>query len=292
MFSALVHIALFVPLLGLVSAASFGARQSTCYGFRNGNGYNVELVYEFVQQQSISSICNNFATNWHKQCAPPAVNCATQTIDGNNKVIIGVLDTIHLGSADAFNCAQTVFNNTMQATIIGGATAGCVDVPRGASNPSKRSYPLPLAKRDISSGQIPNLDDTIKILSGVTLTLDAIELDLPASDVSPGFTFADAEDAVTEIANQLGNTATNLAERFIEFSGQGDNQENLYFLDAEYDTGLNQGAGAMDVQDWTAVSGSALALMAQKGFRRARLIFASGGAALLAVTYSVIGVPA
>jgi hypothetical protein len=74
---ALTFIRIFASLTLASLVAADGATQFSCYGFKNGDGYNVDMVYTNIQQLSMSSICGSFGRESKKSCGSAAVNCVT-----------------------------------------------------------------------------------------------------------------------------------------------------------------------------------------------------------------------
>lgn len=228
-----------------------GATQDLCIGYSNGNGYNVDMAYQGVQQGSMASICGNFAKtlkNDHDWCNPGPVNCKTNA--NGNLLTIGVSTR---DQASGFSCVNSAFISTLQASVVGGPVGlGCVDIDQGTST-KKRSRiegPLEFESRDITNPSgVARQGDQITVASGRRLTLVALEFIAPAAGVVvPTLAGAFFTSLVPSISGMMGNTGQNMLMQVAH--------TDPWSLMTVLDAGVNGGPGNVNVNDWQNIVGS------------------------------------
>ncbi|KAF4627336.1 hypothetical protein G7Y89_g10816 [Cudoniella acicularis] len=228
-----------------------GATQDMCIGYSNGNGYNVDVVYQGVQQQSMSSICGNFQktlNNFHSFCNPGPVNCRTNS-NGN-------LLTFGVSTSDrdsGFSCVTAAFVQTLQASVIPGPVGlGCIDLDQGTST-KKRSRiegPVEIEPRDLSSpSSIAGIGDQITVASGRRLTLTALQFIAPAAGaVVPTLVGGFFTSLVPDIGTAMGTTGQNMGTAISNLSP--------WNVVTAFDAGVNGGPGNVNANDWQIIIGA------------------------------------
>ncbi|KAI9867579.1 MAG: hypothetical protein M1813_008378 [Trichoglossum hirsutum] len=277
---SLTFIRIFASLaLASLAAAADGATQLSCYGFKNGDGYNVDIVYYNTQQVSMSSICGSFNREFHKSCDPAPVNCET---GDRNSMTLGV--KVHKSSSDSFDCVTKAFQTALEATVGVERDGQCVDVVLPATPSRKRRSPsrvrAALSPRNtLTPGTVPTPGDFINLASGQVLRLAGLaaaggDITVRLSDILP---------SLPAIGTSLGNTGNAIHSSFTALAGAtGD-------MFASFDAGQNGGPGAVNAEDWSRIVGSLSTFLATTSRQRnAKAVFLNtANAVVMSVVISI-----
>lgn len=279
-----------------LAAAGDGADLLDCSGYVQGSDYQVNILYDNLQSQSVSSICGNF----QKSLSFPnkGVTCNTsQKKDLGNVVQIGVLMT-GTSRSPAFFDVQGTFTHTLQADIGQAPNLdGCTDVPlsqpatRRAVAGSARAAGREIVegrdtiqKRNLVAGVEAEAGDTITIAGGATLQLIGL---IPTGGDEPLDTNI-VMAAVNALAGQAGNFGVAVANAAQPLTlppgtpGLGD-------LVVSFDAGQNGGAGNINVNDWTTIIGSLVPYFTGLGRRGTKAVFKNtAGQVVLTVSVAML----
>ncbi|KAG9236765.1 hypothetical protein BJ875DRAFT_455632 [Amylocarpus encephaloides] len=259
MFSTITLASAFVSV-----AIAAGGQQDMCFGFENGNGYNVNFMYQNIQQQSVSSICGNFQKKLkaeYRWCNPGAVNCAT---DKDNNLFFGVSTS---DQDSGFSCAAAAFVDTMEAAIVPGpAGFQCLNIVQGPSTSRKRSRiegstssEGSLQERSLDSpSSVANLNDIIAVASGRRLRIVGLNFQPPSiGSAVPVIAGALLTALVPDAANVLGNTGRSIGTTIGRFDPQS--------LFIAFDAGINGGPGNVNEANWQIIVGALAHAIANEG---------------------------
>jgi hypothetical protein len=256
-------IQLLLPLLALIThiSAQQGATKEFCFGFKDGDAYQLNLGFTDVQPQSLSSICANFKKSYGA-CAKTSVACEVQ----DSSVAIGVR---HPGAtaSQAQDCAFGAFSITLKAPIFAGDDGSdCHEIPLGftdlgeqdtkrwlGSAGSVRASEWASVERraPIDRNKAFSLGDTITLDSGVELEVASVAIEGSGFGGS-----ADSSDSsIDDLSTKLGTVNKKNGLRSIIAQDKDGKKANVH---ATFDAGINGGAGAISANDWEKIIGGSV----------------------------------
>lgn len=240
---------LTVSTLLFSAAFAAGGTQDMCVGFSNGHGYNVNLLIEDLQPQSLSSICGNFRDTLHrnyKWCSPGPVQCKTN--DDVRAVVIGVSTS---DRDSGFSCVKAAFIETLQAPVIAGPIGiQCRDLDQGTGLKKRSRIEGPLEPRgiDTPSGRA-QIGDQLTIASGQRLVLTALQFFAP-----------DAREAIVPLVGgfftQLVPNLANTLGAFGVAAQVAVSNLAPWHVVTSFDAGINNGANNVNANDWQNIIGT------------------------------------
>jgi hypothetical protein len=235
----------------ITTVAATGGTQSMCFGFNNGNGYNVQYMVENLQSQSLSSICGNFDKTLHNEyswCSPGPINCQTNS-DGS-LVSLGVSTS---DRDSGFSCVEAAFIETLEASVVPGIVGiQCRDVVEGITRNKRSSGPgeVSITPRGIDTSSSAGVGDTITVASGRQLVLKGIEfLTAVGGATAPTLLGGYFTDLMPKLGNLMGNTGQS-AHSF------RDGTIAPWTVSVFFDAGINGGPGNVNADDWTKIIAS------------------------------------
>lgn len=239
-------------------ALASGGTQDICFGYSIGNGYNVNLLIENLQSQSLSSICGNFDKILHQEygwCSPGPVNCHTN--DDGSLVAIGVSTS---DRDSGFSCVEAAFIETLQASVVAGPIGiACQDLDQGTSHSKRSRIEGLLEPRAINNPSgVAQIGDLITVASTRTLALTALNFFAPvAPGIVPTLVGGFFTQLVPQIGSVLGNTG--LSQHPDRFT------INPWSVLTIFDAGVNGGPGNVNADDWQNIIGSLAHAIQQNG---------------------------
>lgn len=243
------HTRIFAVSIFLFSVAfAAGGTQDVCFGYSNGNSYNVHLLIENLQSQSLSSICGNFDKTLHQEygwCSPGPVNC--QTNNDGSLVSIGVSTS---DRDSGFSCVEAAFIETLQASVVAGPIGiACHDLDQGTSTEKRSRIEGSLKPRAIAPSGVAQVGDLITVASGKTLVLTALQFCAPEAGVAvPLLGGGFFTQLVPHIGNVLGNTGLGAHPAVSDLVP--------WVVTTMFDAGTNGGPGNVNANDWQSIIGS------------------------------------